>query len=1001
MRETLVQQATTRFYEWEILGRGWLLCDTAIDLEPPFTPFFGHIPSQAVSIDDGLHHTFLSKISGLFKKKELPYYSPNVSISYGPISTEVPDELAFFQLHIPRDYHASNAEAAQFLAMLTFCTVPISFEFIATNETIWMQCTARARHANYLYAQLQACFPRLGVSTGSRDLLSRLEEGKAFAVTDFGLEEEFMRPLACGRAGSADTLTSLFSILNHLEPGEEAVVQILFNGVVNRWERSIHASVTTSKGEPFFMDAPEMLPLTREKIDTPLVAVSMRMLTMANNVDDAMLVLQKAEFAIRSISNSSGNALIPLPHPSYTIEQRLDDILLRQAHRTGMLLNLKELATFVHIPQVHAPKLWGRARRTKAAPEKTIGHSLELGVNEHQGRRIVATLPSSHRIRHTHIIGATGTGKSTLLRTMMVQDIEQGNGLAVLDPHGDLIESILSAIPPSRMNDVILVDPADDAFPLACNILFAHSAIEKEVLSSDLVAAFRKSSTSWGDQMNSVFANAISAFLESKEGGTLADVRRFLIEKNYRESFLKTVKDPSVNYYWQKEYPLLKTNSVGPILTRLDTFLRPRIIRNMVCQRRGLNFEQILDSQKILLIKLSQGLIGAENSQLLGSLFVSKIHQASFARQGKDNRPDFFLYIDEFHHFLMPSMEEILSGGRKYHLGLILAHQNMQQLQKYDNTLIGAIAGNVGTQICFRVGETDAKKLAEGFSFFKSADLQNLDVGEAIARIDRPEFDFSLSTYADKYNLQHSLEHQILALSRSQYCTPKAIVEEELANRLNPSDDVQPKILEKNSAIPHYPTLEMQPSIPKQKSIPTETSTGVREELVKQKEETQHRYLQTLIKKMAESRGYRAAIEASTPDGRGKVDVLLEGNKTIACEISVTTDANWELHNIQKCVSAGYDLIISCLPEASMKASFQRLVSKEFSETDFQKIKVMTPEELFSLLDEISAIPSGLESVYKGYRVKVQYDTLSADEMSRKREAVARVVVDAMKRMKK
>ncbi len=178
-----------------------------------------------------------------------------------------------------------------------------------------------------------------------------------------------------------------------------------------------------------------------------------------------------------------------------------------------------------------------------------------------------------------HIIGATGTGKSTLLLSLITQDIQQGNGLCVLDPHGDLIETILRYIPEERSKDVVLIDPADSEFPIGFNILSAHSELEKELLSSDLVASFKRLSTSWGDQMNSVFSNAILAFLESTNGGTLADLRRFLVEKSYRDTFLKTVLDPNVVYYWQKEYPLLKSNSIGSILTRLDTFLRPKLIR--------------------------------------------------------------------------------------------------------------------------------------------------------------------------------------------------------------------------------------------------------------------------------------------------------------------------------------------------------------------------------------------------------------------------------------
>jgi hypothetical protein len=294
--------------------------------------------------------------------------------------------------------------------------------------------------------------------------------------------------------------------------------------------------------------------------------------------------------------------------------------------------------------------------------------------------------------------------------------------------------------------DVVLIDPSDGEYPIGLNILEAHSDIEKEVLSSDLVASFRRYATSWGDQMNAVLGNAIQAILENEEGGTLNDLRRFLIEKEFRQSFLKKVSEPSVLYYWQREYPLLKTNSIGSILTRLDTFLRPKSIRNMVIQRRGIDFEALLNSNKIILLKLSQGLIGTENSYILGSLILSKIHQAMFRRQQQANRNPIMLYLDEFQNFITPSIKEMLSGIRKYNVGLTLSHQDLQQLQREDSELLNSVLGNINNRVVFRVGEPDAKKLQDGFSDFDFNDLQNLGLGEAIIRIEQPQYDCSLDT---------------------------------------------------------------------------------------------------------------------------------------------------------------------------------------------------------------------------------------------------------------
>jgi hypothetical protein len=194
-------------------------------------------------------------------------------------------------------------------------------------------------------------------------------------------------------------------------------------------------------------------------------------------------------------------------------------------------------------------------------------------------------LSAEQRTRHVHLIGASGTGKSTLLFNLIKQDIENGEGIAVLDPAGDLVDRILGAIPPEWIDDVVLVDLSDEQFSVGFNILSAHSELEKTLLASDLVAVFERLSTSWGDQMNSVLQNAILAFLESDRRGTIADVRRFLIETPYRNEFLKSVKDSEVIYYWQKSFPLLSGNkSIGSILTRLDALLAKKPIRHMVSQ---------------------------------------------------------------------------------------------------------------------------------------------------------------------------------------------------------------------------------------------------------------------------------------------------------------------------------------------------------------------------------------------------------------------------------
>jgi len=996
----LSDQLTAQFYRWEQKGRGWLYFDEPVDLEPHFHPFFGHyVPPPPGPIDDGRRHTLFSWIAESLIGKPAPEPEPEYDLEENESLAHqfaCDENLITFSVALPKRARIDPQAIQQLLLMLSYSRYPISFEIVGASTSISIQLVCRESDAIHVQSQVKAYFPECIIKEKQdiiKDIVS--QEDKCASILHYGLKDEFMRPLAMKDSLKPDPLIGLLGTLEHLNRDEYAVVQILFKGTVNPWAESIMRAVTDGCGKPFFENAPEMVPLAKDKIASPLFGVAMRVVGVGHTMATAQLISNRVGKAFVGLYFSEWNSLNQLSQ-SLDFEANVEDFLYRESHQLGMLLNSRELATVVHLPgdTVASEKLERDTRKTKAAPAITEGHNLVLGLNEHQGKEKLVTVSSEQRLRHTHLIGATGTGKSTLLHSMIVDDIKQGTGVAVLDPHGDLIESILAYIPVQRHRDVIVIDPSDGEYPVGFNILSAHSEIEKDILSSDLVAVFKRLSTSWGDQMNSVFANAILAILESKEGGTLIDLRRFLVERSFRDAYLKSVSDPSVVYYWQKEFPLLKSGSVGPILTRLDTFLRPKLIRNMVAQRKGLDFEHILDSQKILLIKLSQGLIGTENSYLLGTFFVTKIYQAAMARQvqAKSNRKDFFLYVDEFQNFITPSISLILSGARKYHLGLILAHQDMTQLNRYDTELASAVVSNAGTRICFRLGDTDAKRFAAGFSYFDAEDLENLNTGQAIARIERPEYDLSLTTmpapYIEPERAISNLE-SVIAQSRETYGIPRQEVEAQLASLLDSLQEIQ-------EDVPRKPERR-ETSGPGQPVEPVELPiTEAHETIVKKKEESQHRYLQALIKKMAEARGYKALIEEPTPDGKGRVDVHLERNaKRIAVEICNTTEPEWEVHNIQKCAEAGYDLVVVCSNEKKSLDNIRRKAETILNSEIQRKLLYFEPEALFLYLDQELAKEASTETRTKGYRVKVEYSAVSGDDAKHMSNSIVKTVAEA------
>src|ERR1022692_3437297 len=967
---------TDQFYAWERRCRGWDVYPVPVELEPNFAPFFYHsVPEnlQVPYIDDGARPTLFSSLTKAIKDAFVP--KPEISNETADADPLDPylysnndEELVAFSVSFPKDRKIRPDETEQFLLMLSQSKYLISFEIVGTYNSIRVQFVCSESDANHVRDLIKAYFPDAGINEVDADEI--VAEGMEGMFIDFGLGEEFMRPLNTVKNFDLDPQIGIFSVLENLAKDEQAAIQILFKSTINPWAESIIRSVLDNSGNAFFMNAPEMVKMAEEKISAPLFGVAIRVTGQDSKGKGE--VAKRLAYAVMQAARSQGNQLIPLEtYPQYAY-----DVLYRTSHRLGMLLNSKELATLVHFPSVSvvSHKLERDTRKTKAAPEIFYGHEHILGTNTHQGIEREVTVSAQQRLKHTHIIGATGTGKSMLLLTSIIQDIINGEGVAVLDPHGDLIENILSWMHPDRRNDVIIIDPADSEFPVGFNILTAHSEIEKDILSSYLVAVFRRLSTSWGDQMNSVFANAILAFLESSKGGTLIDLRRFLIERSFRDQFLKTVTDPSIVYYWQKEFPILKSGSIGPILTRLDSFLRPKMIRNMVAQNKSLDFEDILDSKKILLMKLSQGLIGTENSYLLGTFMVSKIQQAAMARQAKQqaDRSDFYLYIDEFQNFITPSMSAILSGARKYHLGLILAHQDLQQLHREDSELESSVIANAGTRICFRLGDTDARKFESGFSYFDAMDLQNLNTGEAIIRIERPENDCNMSTIpvgemeAETARLNKEM---VITASRNSYGTPKTDVEallrgvQEIAvepvQEEQPIEKPKPKVQEESPAQIH-PIQEIYPQ-------PSQTSQE------EKKQETQHRYLQTLIKKMAESRGYKAVIEEPTGDG-GRVDVgLLKGDSKIAVEISVTTPDTWEIQNIQKCLGAGYNPVVVCSTDRKHLEKIRKIVEKTLNVASQAGVLFFEPEALFLYLDQRTAEEKSGEERMKGYRVKIEY----------------------------
>jgi CxxC-x17-CxxC domain-containing protein len=347
------------------------------------------------------------------------------------------------------------------------------------------------------------------------------------------------------------------------------------------------------------------------------------------------------------------------------------------------------------------------------------------------------------RRRHMYLVGKTGMGKSTILENMIIEDIWAGHGVAVVDPHGDLAEKVIEYIPSNRINDVIYFNPADIDYPIAFNVVEHVDPHLRHLVASGLLGVFQKLwADSWGPRLEYILRNAILAVLDYP-GSTLLAVTRMLSDKSFRKKVVEKIQDPVVKGFWVTEFAgyadKFASEAVSPIQNKVGQFLSSSLIRNIVGQvKSSIDMRQIMDEGKILIMNLSKGRIGEDNSALLGSMMITKLQLAAMSRvdMAENERQDFYLYVDEFQNFATDSFANILSEARKYRLNIILAHQYIEQLPE---TVKFAVFGNVGTMILFRVGAADAEALTPEFSpTFMEEDIVNL-----------PKYEFYLKLMID------------------------------------------------------------------------------------------------------------------------------------------------------------------------------------------------------------------------------------------------------------
>ncbi len=681
-----------------------------------------------------------------------------------------------------------------------------SLEIVGSHKDIRFYVCVPRSSRDLVERQIYAFYPQAVVTPADEyNIFSK--KGKV-AYAHFQFRNSPFYPIKIYKDFSVDPLSSVTSTLSTLREGEGAAIQILVTPVKGYWQkmgRAYLGRIKKTEADPekanFKVD-PKVMEKIGEKCSKPGFEVEIRVVVCSLTKSEAKSHLTNIKSALAQFSsdqNGFSKRRIWLKH-AFMINfiYRYRSFSIFPSNR--IILNTEELATLFHFPNkmIETPNIyWLNAKRAPVSPlVPTVG--LYLGKSVYRGRVRPVCLSEDDRRRHIYIIGKTGTGKSELLKQMILQDIESGKGVCFIDPH-DTIDEILPRIPPERAEDVIYFDPSDTARPMGLNLLEAQTEEQKNFVTSSIINLMYKLYDPYktgiiGPRFEHAIRNGMLTVM-SEPGATFVEVVRALTDSSFVQRLLPKITNPMVRRYWTDQIAQTadfhKSEVLDYIVSKFGRFVTDTMMRNIIGQSKSaFDFRQAMDEGKILLIDLAKGKIGEENSSFLGLVLVPKILIAAMSRQDvpKEKRRDFYLYVDEFQNFATPDFAQILSEARKYRLNLAVANQFIGQMEE---EVKNAIFGNVGTLIAFRVGVADASYLQHEFQpIFSENDLLNIERFNAYVKTivnNEPVPPFSMDLTKDMVR-EKALKNMKLAatikeLSRLKYGRDKILVEAEIARR--------------------------------------------------------------------------------------------------------------------------------------------------------------------------------------------------------------------------
>lgn len=681
----------------------------------------------------------------------------------------------------------------------------ITFEVVAKPQDIRFYVGVPKKLQDMVEKQINGAYPDAQIKEVD-DYNIFENEGKV-SFAGLTLKKESFKPIKTYKDFALDPLSTLTSTLGKMQEGEAAALQIVIANAGDQWKKAGRGHITESKKTESnpetakYSTDPKELEAIEQKISKPGFTTHIRIVVSSSSKEAADAHLSNIENTFTQFSSTYNS--FTKEEPKFFKSMMMVDFIYRHLplFTKGTVLTTEELATIFHFPNksVESPYINWLAARTAPAPANIPTEGLYIGKSLFRGQEKNVYIGDDDRRRHMYIIGKTGVGKSEFLKDMIMQDIRSGQGVAVIDPHGDLIDDILTLIPPQRAEDVILFDPSDTERPMGLNMLEADTEDQKHFVTSSIINLMYKlydpqKTGIIGPRFEHSVRNAMLTVM-SEKGNTFVEVVRALTDMSFVQELLPKVDDPMVRRYWTDQIAQTsefhKSETLDYIVSKFGRFVTNKMMRNIIGQSESaFNFRQVMDDQKILLISLNKGRIGEENSSFLGLILVPKLLVAAMSRQDmpQDQRKDFFLYVDEFQNFATPDFAQILSEARKYRLNLTVANQFIGQI---DEDVKNAIFGNVGTICSFRVGVTDAGYLQHEFQpTFNEGDLINVERYHAYVKTlvgGDPTTPFSLdltrNIEEDKKLQNPRVAELIRELSRLKYGRQRDIVDQEIAKR--------------------------------------------------------------------------------------------------------------------------------------------------------------------------------------------------------------------------